>query len=228
MPNAQIHTVYKTSDNQRVPSVTTYLGVLAKPALIHWAWQLGVQGLDYRKVKESAADTGTLVHYMILCDLKGQEPELEDYSPNDLATTVASMEKYRAWKAEHELEPVLLETPLVSEVFRFGGTPDFYGRYDGKLTLLDFKTSGDVYLENFCQLAAYGVLLVEDKGRILNGDWEFHDSFPVEAARIIRLSKVIDEGFDDRPAGNLGNHWKIFLAAQQIYELQKLVRRMKE
>ena len=62
MPSQQIHTIYKKADGTRVPSATTYLGVLAKPALIHWAWELGVQGLDYRKVRDQAGETGTLGH----------------------------------------------------------------------------------------------------------------------------------------------------------------------
>ena len=78
MTNQKIHTIYKKADGTRVPSVTTYLGVLAKPALIHWAWELGVQGLDYRKVRDQAGDVGTLVHYLILCQLQGQEPDLSE------------------------------------------------------------------------------------------------------------------------------------------------------
>jgi len=215
MTDAKVHTIYKLANGQRVPSVTTYLGILAKPALIHWAWNLGVQGLDYRKVKDDASDIGTLVHYLILCDLKQKEPSLEDYTQNQISAAATPMCKYEQWKLEHTLEPILLETPLVSENFKFGGTPDFYGHYDGKLTLLDFKTSGDVYFENFCQLAAYERLLKEH-------------GHEVESSRIIRLSKVIDEGFDDRPAGRLDNHWKVFCSCQEIYELQKLIRRQRE
>jgi len=215
MPNQKIHTIYKKKSGDRVPSVTTYLGVLAKPALIHWAWELGVQGLDYRKVRDQAGDVGTLVHYLILCQLQGQEPDLSDFTPNDVALTAAPMNKFNEWLQGHELEPILLETPLVSEAHSFGGTPDFYGRDNGKLTLLDFKTSGDIYAENFYQLAAYKSLLEEH-------------GYPVESTRIVRVSKVESEGFDDRPAGDLTSHWEIFLACQLIYELQKAIRRTRK
>ena len=215
MPDVAVHTVYKKQDGQRVPSVTTYLGILAKPALIDWAWKLGVAGLDYRKVRDQAGDTGTLVHYLILSALKNTEPDLSDYSQNDITTTTVPMGKFSTWREEHKLEPILLETPMVSETWRFGGTPDFYGKDNGKFTLLDFKTSGDIYADNFYQLAAYKKLLEE------------HDC-PVESARIIRVSKVIDENFDDRPAGNLDLHWEIFLSCQKIYELIKATRRQKK
>ena len=213
MSKTQAHTVYKLSDGTRVPSVTTYLGVLNKPAVIHWAWEQGAAGLDYRKVRDQAGDTGSLVHYRILSALEGVDVDLlATYHPNDIATTVVPMKKFAAWLREHEVAPILLETPMVSEAHRFGGTPDYYGLDNHKLTLLDFKTSGAVYPENFYQLAAYKKLLEEH-------------GYEVESARVVRVSKIVDEAFEDRPAGNLENAWKIFLACQQIYELQKASRR---
>jgi hypothetical protein len=212
MAKQAIHTIYKLKDGTRVPSVTTYLSILSKPALIHWAWQCGVQGLDYNKVREASADIGTLVHYLVLCKLEGKEPDLSDYTPNDVATAAIPMKKFDAWLTEHKLEPILMETPLISEKYKFGGTPDFYGKDNGKLTLLDFKTSGAVYDEYFYQLAAYKKLL-EEYG------------YRVESVRILRIGKSEDEGFEDRPAGKLDKHWEIFLACQQIYELKKITRR---
>lgn len=215
MPDVAIHTVYKKQDGTRVPSVTTYLGILAKPALIHWAWELGVAGLDYRKVRDSAGDTGTLVHYLILCQLKGIEPELDMFSPQDLATTASPMNKFNEWLEGKEIEPILLETPMVSETYGFGGTPDYYGKVNGVLTLLDFKTGKGVYQEAFYQVAAYKKLLEE-----------FGNT--VDAVRILRIGKSEDEGFEERAVGNLENHFEIFLCCQKIYELMKTVRREKK
>ena len=213
--STQIHTIYRTADGTRVPSVTTYLGILAKPALIHWAWELGVQGLDYRKVRDQAGGIGTLVHYLILCKLKGEKPDLSTYTPQDVALAASPMNKFEDWLRDHKLEPILMETPLVSEKHKFGGTPDYYGMVDSKLTLLDFKTSKEIYPENFYQLAAYRMLLAEHQ-------------YPVESVRILRIGKSEDEGFEDRAMGNLDNYWKVFLACQQIYELQKILRRVKK
>ena len=213
VPNpAEVHTVYRKKDGIRVPSVTTYLGVLGKPALIHWAWELGVQGLDYRKVRDQAGGTGTLVHYLILCQLKGQEPDLSYYAPQDLASAASPMNKFNEWLKGKTLEPILLETPLVSELYGFGGTPDYYGKVDGIFALLDFKTGKEVYQEAFYQVAAYANLLIEH-------------NHPIQMVKIIRIGKSEDEGFEERATGNLENHWKVFLACQQIYELQKLIRK---
>lgn len=57
MPSkTKIHTVYKLEDGTRVPSVTTILGILNKPALVEWAYQCGCQGLDYKAVRDQAGE----------------------------------------------------------------------------------------------------------------------------------------------------------------------------
>lgn len=205
-------TIYKTADGQRVPSVTTYLGILNKPALVTWAWNLGIQGVDFRKVRDQAADTGTIVHDLATSQLLGEEPDLTKYSPIELATTEIPMAKFEEWIVDKDIEPLAVEHPFVSETYRYGGTPDFFGVVNGVATLLDIKTSKDIYPENFYQLAAYKQLLEE------NG-------FNVETAKVLRIGKSADEGFEEMGAGNLDKHFEIFLACQTIYELQKDIKR---
>ena len=213
MPSTQIHTIYKKKDGTRVPSVTTYLGILAKPALIHWAWEQGVAGLDYRKVRDQSGDIGTLVHYLIFCQLKDGNPDLSDYTQQDIVGSEPPMKKFRGWRKEHTLEPILLETPIVSEFYGFGGTPDYYGLVDGVATLIDFKTSEAFYLEHFCQLAAYE--------RLLTGA-----GFEVEKIKLLRFGKKEGEGFGEQTIENTKLYWRIFLACQEIYELVKLIKKV--
>lgn len=35
----KVHTKYISKDGEQVPGVTTILGILSKPALIHWSWE---------------------------------------------------------------------------------------------------------------------------------------------------------------------------------------------
>ena len=118
----KVHTIYKLLSGERVPSVTTFLYILNKPALVPWAWGLGVEGLDFNKVRDEASRIGTLVHYLILCDLKGEEPDLSGDIPQEVEVAKVPMEKWMEWSSAHKLEPILLEQPLVSEIYKFGGT----------------------------------------------------------------------------------------------------------
>jgi hypothetical protein len=213
MPDkTKVHTVYKLADGKRVPSVTTVLGILNKPALLDWAHQCGLNGLDYKAVRDRAGDVGTLAHYMILCYLRQEAPDYSEYSNQAIEQALTCFAKFLEWERHHEIKPILIETPLVSEQYRFGGTIDFYGEIDGQPTLLDFKTSKAIYPDMFYQLAAYAHLLHENNH--LAG-----------AAKILRIGKSEDEGFEERSAGKLDKQWEIFLACQKIYELQKEIRK---
>ena len=58
---------------------------------------------------------------------------------------------------EHTLEPVILEKAVCNTEIGYAGTLDYYGMVDGKLAILDFKTSKAIYQDNTfgAQLAAY-------------------------------------------------------------------------
>jgi len=207
----KIHTQYKLGDGTLVPSVTTVLGVLAKNALIHWAWQCGVNGEDYRKVRDSAGDIGTLVHYLIMCHLAGQEPDVSEYSAQAIDQAESCLIRFWDWEKQHNLEGILIETPLVSEAYEYGGTLDWYGLLDGIPTLLDFKTSKGIYTEFFYQLAGYSALL-----------WEQGNE--VNQARILRIGKEGNDGFEERTITDLRIFWGIFQHCLAIYKLQKEVK----
>lgn len=214
LSKVKIHTVYKLKSGNRVPSVTTILGILNKPALTDWAWQMGTQGLDYKEVRDNAGDIGTLAHYLILCDLKGETPDTSEYSPQDLEKAETCLIKYWDWLKGHKIEPFMLETPLISEEYQFGGTIDFFGKVDGQSTLLDFKTGKAIYDDFFYQLSAYEQLLTE-AGQL------------IEITRILRIGRKEDEGFEERTTGKLDKQWQLFLNCLNIYNLQKEIRRSK-
>lgn len=205
---------YRNKKGQRLPSVTTCLSVLAKPAIIHWAWQLGVEGLDYRKVKESASSTGTLVHELMLHDLKNEEPDLSNWTGEQIQSTIPSMTKYSEWKTQHKIEVINLETALVSEKYGYGGTFDFLGRIDGQLVLADFKTSKSLYIENCCQLAAYRELVRECGG--------VSDGIGI-SLRVLRVGKENGGELKEYilPEEDTESYWKMFLATKMIYEISK-------
>jgi len=208
----KIHTVYKLKDGGRVPSVTTILGVLNKPALIDWAWKLGTQGIDYKAVRDQAGDIGTLSHYLILCELQGIVPDTSDYSAQDINKAETCLLKYYEWSKAHEVKPLMTEAPLVSENYHYGGTIDFYGVVDNQLTLLDFKTGKAIYQEHFFQVAGYRQLLEENNKR-------------VDAVRILRIGRDETEGFEDKGISNPVVCLEVFLDCLDIYRKQGDLRR---
>src|SRR5512135_3803858 len=78
------HQRYRLKDNTIVPGATTVLGVKKNDALLYWAWDCGIQGKDYRKVRDEAADIGTLAHWMCECHITGKHPDLSPFSKDNI------------------------------------------------------------------------------------------------------------------------------------------------
>ena len=154
--STQAHIRYRTKGGILVPGVTTVLAQLAKPALIHWAWKLGMEGQDYRKVRDQAAGIGTVSHYMVECDIKCLKPDLSQFLNSSVDGANVSFGMYLDWKSETGIAFDHSEVQLVSERYLYGGTLDALGKMPSrKRRLVDVKTSKGIYDEYIYQLMAY-------------------------------------------------------------------------
>jgi predicted RecB family nuclease len=206
------HTVYKLSDGTKVPGVTTILGVKAKPALIKWANNLGLQGIDSNKYVDEKAQIGTLAHRMIEDYLNKVETDTSEYTKVQIDKAENSFLKFLEWEKSHKVEVILAEVPLVSESLRYGGTIDCYVKLDNEYQLLDFKTSSGIYDEHIYQLAAYWMLLSSN-------------DHPVEKARILRIGRDETEGFEERIITNIMLEWEIFKDCLSLYNHEREYKR---
>jgi hypothetical protein len=198
------HQIYKTKEGITVPSVTTIVNQLAKHALIHWAWQLGIRGINYREYKNETAAIGTLVHEMIMADLKNEKYSTEEYTKTQIDQAENSFLSYLEWKKKYQIEPIFVEQPLVSENYMFGGTPDFFGRVNNVFTVIDFKSGEGLYEEYWYQLAGYGILL-EELG------------YKPEKYMLVRIGRTEDEAFQEQIKTDLFWQRKIFFSLLDIY-----------
>ena len=204
----KVHTVYKNKDGARVPGVTTALNILNKPALIYWAWDLGIQGIDYKTFRDDKADIGTLTHLLALCYEKKEKPDTDCFTQAQIDLAETCFLKYLDWRDRHEIKSIFLEKQSVSEMFQYGGTLDHYCLLDGVPTLLDYKTGKAIYPEQFYQLAAYRQLLNEEGHK-------------VDQCIILRLGRNEEEGFETKIMTDLGKQLEIFLSCLKIYQLSK-------
>lgn len=205
------HTRYRLESGTQCVGVTTVTGILAKFPLYNWYWKLGRDGIDSRKHLDHLAGIGTLSHSMIFHYLKGEEADTSDYSQNQIDLASNSFESFLQWKAQHTLEPVLMEVQLVSEEYRYGGTPDFYGMIDGVETLLDFKSSG-IYSDQYIQLSAYKNLLKELGKKVAH-------------CKVLVVPNDKDKGFKEAQKEDVSVHFEIFLHCLEIYQLKKEIGR---
>lgn len=197
---------YFLTSGEEVPGVTTILNVIAKPALVQWANRMGLQGIDTTKYVDDLATIGTAAHAIIAGRISQTPVDLRDYTPNQVDKAENSVLSYLEWEKHQQMETVVAETPLVSQTLRYGGTPDWFGRLDGRPVLLDFKTSKGIYNEHFYQLGAYWNLLRE----------QGHE---IDEVRILRVGRESSEGFEQRviPGDRIPDYFEVFQAALELY-----------
>lgn len=199
---------YYLADRTRVPSVTTITGRFKDSGgLLHWANTAGLEGKTLEEARQPATSIGDQVHKMVESFLHG-----EDVGTPDTLEAMTGFDSFRDWWEAGKFTIEYTELPLVSEEFRFGGTPDTIMR-DGKgrLCLGDWKTSNGVYPENIWQLAAYGLLFEEWSGEKLEGG--FH---------LARFSKEHGD-FEHRHYAELKDAADLFLLYLAAYQLDKAV-----
>jgi len=168
-----------------VPGVTTITGVLDKPFLRAWgincaidtireglaiprvmAEGAGVVNLEelYAKAKnaskvigDTAKENGTKAHDWITKWICGGIPPAIDSQEAQNAVLA-----FLRWEREAKPEWLLSEETLGSAKHEFAGTIDAVALLNGKLSLIDFKTSKQLSEENWLQTAGYYLMFDEN------------------------------------------------------------------
>lgn len=116
----------------------------------------------HKTKSNKALDSGALAHDIveerIKSWIKGEEHIVRSSSNLEVVNAVKA---FMAWTKEHEITWHDSEVVVGSREHKFAGTMDALATIDGELTLVDFKTSKDIYPENFLQTAAYQICLEE-------------------------------------------------------------------
>jgi hypothetical protein len=209
------HQKYHLSDGTQVPGGSTICKIGDDPsALIHWAWNLGSQGKDYRKERDKAADIGTIAHFMIECMLNGNVADLSDYDEADIAKALVCYTKFLDWWELQNLKVVAPEIQLVNEEYRYGGTIDLIAvDADGDHVLLDFKTSKKISESYWRQCAGYANLWNHNGWE---GDIDAEDHKITNHA-IVRIGKEEEGDFEVVWREDLSKEWFVFQKQVDLY-----------
>lgn len=203
---AKTHTKYYLADGTRVPSVTTILRVLGKgDYLVTWANNLGLDGYDVNEYRKAQANIGTLGHAMIAAALRGEVVDFYGFSQEERDRASNVLASFQAWRRTVDLEPILVEEPLVSERARYGGTIDLYARLGDKRGIIDIKSGENAYDEHFFQVAAYRRLLIE------NG-------YPCDFISIGNFTRADGDGYKFEVSCTADQDLAVFDAAHAVYD----------
>ena len=115
------------------PSVTSITSQLAKEAIKKWRKRVGTKKAN--AITTKATRQGTKAHILIEEYIQGHE--LPESMPNE-------MELYLGFKkiADAHIDNIRsIEGQMMSDYLRVAGTVDLIAEYDGKLSVIDWKTS---------------------------------------------------------------------------------------
>lgn len=154
--------LYKTPEGNLYPSVTTVLSAGDHSAIDAWRAEVGAEVAD--KISNAASRRGSLIHLNVENTILGapltfnmfHRTELEMYQ--NLLPTIQKIEVVHC-----------LETTLWSDKLKVAGTVDLIAKWNGKMVVLDWKTSGrykskDEIHGYFIQASAYAYMFWERTG----------------------------------------------------------------
>jgi hypothetical protein len=157
---------YYVTPKGKYPSITTVLSILSRDAIAKWRARVGED--EANKISTRAARRGTNVHAMCE-DYINNELDMKKYLPNDRET----FSSLKPVLDEHLDNVYAQEVPLWSEYLGIAGRVDCIAEWDGKIAVIDFKTSRKPkkkeYISNyFQQCSAYAVMWEERTGIPIN------------------------------------------------------------
>jgi genome maintenance exonuclease 1 len=151
--------VYETPSGSAYPSVTTVTGLHSAKGIAQWRARVGNE--EANRISGRASARGTRIHQYCEDYLRGNifEADMFDLQMfNSIKPLLDQVDNIHC-----------LETPLWSDHLQVAGTVDCIAEFQGKLSVIDFKTSSkpkdrDDIHNYFMQTAAYAVAFEERTG----------------------------------------------------------------
>lgn len=180
---------YHYLDGKKLSGCTTILGVINKPFLIPWAVgeaityikehavleQIGADPFQYivaqhileeaavahTKKKDKAAEAGTDVHAQIETLVKNAIANSDGYIEPTTIDANKQVQDFITWATTIGVKFLLSEKNVFSRELWIGGIVDIVCEINGKVYLLDIKTSKYIYPSYWFQTSAYQKCLQE-------------------------------------------------------------------
>jgi len=207
---------YETPDGKLYPSITTVLSTRNKKGLFEWRKRVGDEVANY--VARTSAARGTAVHHMCEDYLNNFPTEWPDkWSEHEKKFLPFCLFKQLENKVLQKIDNIRSqECALFSNKYRVAGRVDCIAEYDGKLSIIDFKTStkerNDEWNENYyIQASAYAemfeaqsgtpieqivILVVTEDGAVQEFVKEKYDYIPLLVESIDNFTKDWEEEND--------------------------------
>lgn len=151
---------YVTPEGNKYPSITTVLSAYNIKHIMEWRKRVGEE--EANKISRQASSRGTRIHKLCEDYLENKEPEYKTFLDREMFAKIKP--------SLHRIDNVYAqELRMYSDHLRIAGTVDCVGYFDGKLSVIDFKTARKAKnkedIENyFMQASGYAIMFEERFG----------------------------------------------------------------
>ena len=125
---------YVTPKGTKLPSVTTVVGAMKKQHILEWRNKVGEE--EANRVSRAASGRGNQVHNLAERYLRNETIDWRKEMPDASAMFHSIAKEFKHINNIHYLEQALW-----SEGIGLAGRVDLIAEWDGKLSVIDFKTS---------------------------------------------------------------------------------------
>ena len=151
---------YITPEGKKYPSVTTVSSFHSAKDIQKWRKRVGAETAN--KISTQASVRGTAVHK--LCE--DYINNVEDYTKKHMPVNIQAFNSIKPILDSNINNVVMQECPLYSDYLQVGGRVDCIAEWNGKLSVIDFKTSRKIKKKEWIkgylmQESAYCVMFEE-------------------------------------------------------------------
>ena len=156
--------------DRKIPSVTRVVDAVFPKYLVDWAATCGADywkenyGEDndmyngilnaHKQISHRAQSIGLEVHKWIELYIKVKMIDGETVTEYPHEVKIP-MQNFHDWVESREIEWLACEKKVYSRSWEYAGTIDALAKINGKLCVIDFKTSAKIYKEYYLQVSAY-------------------------------------------------------------------------
>jgi len=160
---------YLTPEGKSYPSVTTVLSEYNKKAFFEWRERVGAE--EANKIAAKASSRGTKLH--TVCEKYLLNETSPSYFLKVMPDTRELFQSLKPHIDENIGDVYSIEQALYSSYLRLAGRVDCIAEWNGKLSVIDFKTSTrekkeENILNYFMQCTAYAIMFEERTGVPIN------------------------------------------------------------
>lgn len=161
---------YVTPEGEKYPSITTALGYRDRGKWAKWRANIGEE--EAKRITRHATTRGTSVHNIAERYINNEEDFIRT-AGDKMPHVQFSWNTLKGVIDSNIGKVYMQECPLYSDKLKVAGRVDLIAEFDGKLSIVDFKTSGRVkeredITSYFMQECAYAIMFEERTGIVID------------------------------------------------------------